>query len=398
MSKNSYFSKAHACKAPWISLSIRNGNRLSICSNSGFSAPMAADLPLSVSMNSKELQDYRLQHFNQTPLSSCAVCVQRSELNLRAQRHALNELPAEPDLNLNLETIDPAKVVLLDMNLSNICNLKCRMCSSLRSSSWKDDQKILSQELSFVPPPNQNVETYNNVDLETFTNLKYFILKGGEPLFDRSSLKIIERLVSLGRSREITLTIFTNGVFVRDNLKLLKEFKRLNLIFSFEGTGELYSYIRGGKILFSDLYQSIEAASQYENIFVSFMYTPQAYNIFDMSKALEFIAYKINPILRNKLDSQDLQITFGNILHYPYYLKISALPDAVRQEALNVLKQSKVYSLIDWNPIELLLRQAHDPDAYSKFVSYTKKLDEIRGDNLFTVVPEFEKLKADFAR
>jgi hypothetical protein len=399
MSRNHYFKKVRACKAPWIGMSIRNGNRLSFCSNSSFSAPIAPGQPLSEALNSAELQLYRTSHFENTPLSSCSVCVHRGDLNVRTQRDAYNDLPATVDLDQALQLVDPENVIILDMNLSNVCNLKCRMCSSLRSTTWKEDQKKLSDQLDFIGAPASATEPDIEMDLEKFPRLKYFILKGGEPLFDRRSIQQMERLVQLGRSREITLTIFTNGVFVKQNIELLKQFKKLNLIFSFEGTGDLYSYIRGGKISFSDFESNIHAAASFDNIAVTFMYTPQAYNVFDFAKALEFIAFKINPVLKNKLDASDFQNTFGNILFDPAFLKISVLPEAVRREALSQLKSSPAYTLIDWSGLEKFLLLPQETELYRKFIDYTRKLDQIRNENIFDFIPEFSQfgMAGDFA-
>lgn len=400
MDSNEYFKSKHSCKAPWLSLSIRNNNQLSVCSNSSFSISTAPNSALSSELNSAELQNYRNQHFAKSPLESCRVCTERNLLGVRAQRDALNELAQTADLNSSISELKKKDLLLLDLNLSNVCNLKCRMCSSLRSSSWKDDQKWLSDHLSFVRAPEIPLAPHMRLDLEEFSNLRYLILKGGEPLFDKASRALLKQLVELGYAKRIVLTIFTNGVFVEQSLADLKEFKELNLVFSFEGTGSLYSYIRGGTTDFNSFSNSVKAASNFKNIYTTFMYTPQAYNIFDLPRAIDFAANLSRESFINKLSSADLNTSFGNILLEPSYLSIPSLPNQIRLKALHNIRQSSSINLLNWSGLEQLLLAPFSDDSYKNFIMFTRYLDLRREESLFQAVPEFidTVISADYER
>jgi pyruvate-formate lyase-activating enzyme len=388
---SNYKNLPYSCMAPMISLSLRNGNNISICANSSWTMRLTEKIKLSEVLNLPALQSYRnLEHIQvaEAP-KTCRVCIERNKLGIRAQRNYFNELGQEAQMGSQLH---PEDIKILDINLTNICNLKCRMCSNLRSSSWFDDQEKISKRLSFIDPPKRSELSLIDFDIEKFTELKFVILKGGEPLFDKSAIHFLDKLIDSGLSEKISVTIFTNGISVKDRMNQLKRFKKINLIFSFEGTGDLYSYIRGGAgANFQQFHENVVAASNFENIFVSFMYTPQAYNILDWVKAYEYIFEDVQPLLRNKLDLHDLKSIFGNILHEPEYLAVDVLPLSIRTEALNLMRSSSLYEASFWKPLEELLQRPQQVTSYDKFIQYTKCLDSIRNENMFLAIPQFKK-------
>ena len=265
------------------------------------------------------------------------------------------------------------------------------MCSQLRSSTWSEDQKKLSEQLDFIKAPQAVEASLLNFDLEKFTGLKFIILKGGEPLFDKASLQFLQKLVDLRLSEKVSVTIFTNGIFVQKHIELLKKIKKVNLIFSFEGTGELYSYIRGGRdSSFDKFHENVRSVSDLENVFVSFMYTPQAYNVFDWIAAYRYITETVQPLLRNKLNAHDLKSLFGNILHQPEHLAVNVWPEEVRMSALQELHKNSDDAGLFFVPLEALLKKPQDQLQYDRFVRYTKHLDALRGENIFSCMPELK--------
>lgn len=380
-----------SCKAPWLGLAVRSDNTIAACSSSTYSTSLEGISSLSEALNSEALKIYRSDHFNNSPLNSCHVCTKRDAVNVRSLRNVFDELPKKVDTSNGMEPVDPRQIVMLDLNLSTHCNLKCRMCSALRSSGWQDDQSFLSKQLDFVSPPPDKKTVSLDLDLENFKNLRFVILKGGEPLFDKMSLDFIHKMVETGHSKNIVLTIYTNGIFSKKKIEVLSKFRKLNLIFSFEATGSLYSYIRGGAFKFKDFTENLKAFKGLENIYTSFMYTPQAYNVFDLSEAADFVIETANPLLTHKLVAKDVQTTFSNILIEPAYLGIDVLPDNVRQEALKKLKSRTHGMSINWDGIEKLLLKPQNKVGYGQFLKFTKLLDQRRSENVFAAIPDFAR-------
>ncbi|MCC2680214.1 MAG: hypothetical protein K0R29_2790 [Pseudobdellovibrio sp.] len=378
-----------SCKAPWVGLAVRSDNTIAACSSSSFSTTLEGVSSLSQAVNIEALKTYRTNHFTESPLDSCHVCTKRNAVDVRSLRNVFNDLPDAIKTESGIGTVDPSRIVLLDLNLSTQCNLKCRMCSAVRSSGWQSDQSFLASQLNFVAPPPRETPVELDLDLEKFPRLRFVILKGGEPLFDKTALNFMERMVQSGLSKNVTLTIYTNGIFAKKKLEILSQFKKLNLIFSFEATGGLYSYIRGGAYRFDSFTETLKAFQHLENIHISFMYTPQAYNVFDLPDAADFIIETANPLLNHKLALKDVQTSFSNILIDPAYLGIDVLPDSVRQEALKRLKSRKHRMEINWSGIEQLLTKPQNKDGYEKFLKFTKLLDQRRSENVLEAIPAF---------
>lgn len=379
------------CKAPWTSLSLRNNNIVSVCANSGASFKVEQPAKLSELLTKENFQKYRLSHRKESPLQSCGVCNFRKGHGLWTLRDNHNALASKYNYQWTTDQILPEDILHLDINLSNVCNLKCRMCSFNRSSSWRQDQAELSRRLDFIKPPEEFQKNLIEVDVEAFTNLKVVVLKGGEPFFDKAAVSLLKKMVVAGYAKNISLTVFTNGVFVGQHLDVLKEFGAVNLFFSFEGTGKLYQYIRGGTHTFEEFKENVRLAAQLKNIHVRFMFTPQAYNIFNLPEAVDFVWNEMAPVLSRQMTEENLGSYFGNVLVEPDYLAISALPLNLRSQALQKIKSSSLSRLELWKNFESVLMQQGTDEQVAKFFRYSKKLDEIRNENLFHIVPELDQ-------
>lgn len=380
------------CAAPWSALSLRNNNRVSICANSGFNLEVTEPTKLSQLLSHDAFESYRQSHQSDNLVATCNVCDVRAKHGLRTLRDNHNDLVLSNSI-CSAPRIQPGEILHLDVNLSNVCNLKCRMCSFSRSSTWKMDQAELARSLDFIMPPEEFQKNLLEIDVESFPNLKVVVLKGGEPFFDKTSLLFLKKLVELGFAKNISLTVFTNGVYVQNNIELLKKFKIVNLFFSFEGTGRLYQYIRGGHHSFDEFQKNIRLTAQIPNIFTRFMFTPQAYNLFNISEAVEFVWNEINPLLLYPVTEVNLASQFGNILIEPDFLAISVLPGEIRSQALQKIKKSSVSHLNFWTNFESVLSQSSNSENLSKFLKYSKKLDEIRKENIFEAIPELDTLE-----
>ena len=83
---------------------------------------------------------------------------------------------------------------------------------------------------------------------------------------------------------DVELFYTTNGTVVNPKiLNLLKQFKRVSICFSIEGTGELYSYIRGGKYTLEDFEKTLAMYSELDNVQIMSNVTLQNYNVFNFT-------------------------------------------------------------------------------------------------------------------
>ena len=131
------------CLAPWRALSIRPNGQ--VLPDGQFEEPYG-------NINSQELEEILAsepvaklrQSFIQGTFSKgCQSCQKKEAAIGHSRRLFFEDKLREFNPSAALDIQEPPDIQYLDLNLSNKCNLKCRMCSSHSSSAWVPEEKIL---------------------------------------------------------------------------------------------------------------------------------------------------------------------------------------------------------------------------------------------------------------
>jgi len=273
-------------------------------------------------------------------------------------------------------------IYFLEFNMSNICNLKCRMCNGISSSTWiKEELKLDALSKDYMRPVDNPEFGYTNLSEEivdrlfetpeVFTNLAYLSIKGGEPYMEPANKKVFKKLIDMGIAKNITLDVTTNGTIVDEEFhELAHQFGHTKWTVSIEGTGKLYQYIRGGEhFTIEQLTENLKSFEQFDRVIIAV--TVQTYNIAHLHKIKDWY---------REVCKSNYSIYFNNVVATPPYLNPRVLPD-------NILKKIK-FKLPNINYIQ-------DPKLASQlktFINFTKDLDKIRNTNILEVCPEFSSL------
>ena len=117
--------------------------------------------------------------------------------------------------------------------LGNACNLKCRTCNANYSSKWRKES--IDRNIEFWEPPSK-------IDLHDLEQSKFWLdiedwlphvrvleIMGGEPFYMKEFRKLIDKLVDMGVSKNIMITLSTNGTHYNDKLidKIVGNFENL---------------------------------------------------------------------------------------------------------------------------------------------------------------------------
>jgi sulfatase maturation enzyme AslB (radical SAM superfamily) len=203
--------------------------------------------------------------------SKCEACWKLEDVGMISLRQDLNvlRLPEMHHLVKHWFTNKQAawEVPVIELKLSNLCNLKCRMCWPKDSTPWVKDWPKVSH--FFEPSERDYIQTimdannmYRNPLLNLFESNSKFMqdlaeildkvtllqFAGGEPLLDPLHFKILETIpdpskVMLQYSTNLTELEFKKG---RNVLDIWKKFKGVKLVISIDGHRELNSKIRQG--------------------------------------------------------------------------------------------------------------------------------------------------------
>lgn len=323
--------------------------------------------------------------------AGCAECWHRESLGFNSHRLYGDDYD-------NLEN----EVQFLEFNLSNLCNLKCRMCNSDSSSAWIEDEKIIQQDpelnfrrrhgedLVYAFPSDKDLISY--LENQNLKNVKRLTFKGGEPLLHKQVFLITE-FFKKNNQTDIFIQFTSSGTIFNSRLDLLRDFREVEFTFSIEAIGSCYQYIRGGsKHDLGDILSLLKFLKGIPNFSIISNSCIPAYSFFSLGEL--YVWLKLN-IPDNREDFVSHQFVS---VDQPAYLGVKAIPKEYREQALEKsvldLKKNGMWTnvLEDQFSKILAVDQEHDEVLLEQFVKFTKKVDKIRSQDIAHAIPEYERL------
>ena len=402
---------------PFTGLATREDGAVKVCCRShpiGF----IQDQSLEEIWNNNTMQRIRRQVLSGVRPAECAPCFNLEDQGVESlrQRHIKGEIP-EARINLYpntlLQEILPFEFPTIEIKMNNLCNLKCRMCNPMDSTSWNDWQEVEGhyvKEDNFLVKKISDLNLKNKPFLDSFVDtdnwwtsfeklLPYFRrveFAGGEPLMDPTHYKILDMLSPYGDQIEIkyatNLTML--GKSNRTVWEYWPKFKSVAVNVSIDGIGNSYEYVRGNAS-WAELINNIKQIQTIPNV----------------SRIVGAVAVQVSNILiLNKMIKyflDDLGIVFyTNMVNYPNVLSAQCLPSELKAIAIERLQVSKLevptYKYVKENPIllNITLRQIDgvinylssndQSDKWPECVEFNRKLDITRNQNFTDTTPEFK--------
>jgi MoaA/NifB/PqqE/SkfB family radical SAM enzyme len=289
----------------------------------------------------------------------------------------------------------------LQLDVGNLCNLKCRMCQGYSSS--RIDQDPVHRRWNGGAPPDKErfpngkrwFEDKNFIMTELLQQpgqVKLLQFLGGETLLIKEVGDILQYLIDAGVADNIHLLATTNGTVIKSPwLGLAERFRYLVLNISIDGFGRYNEYIRyPGR--WDNLSRNIEILRKRSRTRLSVVTTLQAYNALNI---VELFRY---------LDSNKLEFFAQPVVH-PHYLNPQTLPPSVRRLAGARLRSYAAEDCLPKNR-ELILslaggleraggRELFDEKVMREFMLFTNDLDSTRGQSFSDTHPELLQLIND---
>jgi organic radical activating enzyme len=335
---------------------------------------------------------------NERPNPACGRCYEQEEAGFFSGRRSANKHHGH-----HIKRIDDDKFQMSywDIRFSNLCNLSCRSCGHIFSSSWYADQAKLAggdwkernKALNYAG------RTETDIWEQLIPHLDYveqIYFAGGEPLMMEEHYNILEELERRGRF-DVRLIYNTN--FTQVKLKdrwvfdYWKKFESVAVGASLDAMGPRAEYIRRGTdwaIVEQNRIKMLETCPN-----VDFYISPTV----SILNAMHVTDFHRDWVDRGLLRPQDLNV---NILQDPAYYRI----DIATLEYKKRIKQ-KFEQHLEWlRPQDQLQRatvgfesainfmmSTDNTALIPKFWAKTQELDTIRKENLLEVIPELEALQ-----
>jgi MoaA/NifB/PqqE/SkfB family radical SAM enzyme len=405
---------------PFTGLATREDGAIKACCRShpvGF----IQDAPLEEIWNNDTMKRIRKSVLTNIRPPECEPCFRLEDQGVESlrQRHISGVIP-EARVNLYPNALDavrddysmPFEIATMEIKLNNLCNLKCRMCNPMDSTSWNDwnvVEKFYKKEDNFLVEKIDTLNLKNKPFLDSFVDspnwwesfekvIPFFRrveFAGGEPLMDPTHYKILDMLAPYGDQIEIkyatNLTML--GKSNRTVWDYWPKFKSVAVNVSIDGIGASYEYVRGNAS-WAELINNIKQIQTIPNISrIVGAVAVQVSNVMVLDKMIEYFL-------------NDLGIVFyTNMVNYPNVLSVQAMPKNLRLEAITRLQavRSRVHGFkyVLENPVlvGITYKQIDGVINYLKIdkshlwqdcLEFNRNLDETRNQSFTEVTPEFK--------
>lgn len=291
----------------------------------------------------------------------------------------------------------PFKVRYLDLRLGNVCNLKCRTCNPVSSSSWIGEWREV-QNLAKLTGDGEvfDAEGFSKLrniawpdDQRTLENLKtiapsleQIYLTGGEPTLIPKQFEFLDYLIDQGFAARIELNYHTNLTKIHPRLiEYWRQFKHVHLNCSVDAVGELNDYIRHPSH-WPTLDKNLRALKNLNFLSLDLSSTIQVYNIFHLIPLFSY--------------AEELGIKANIILvHQPRCFSIKTLPLMLKEKAAEQLASHDFGDLIEnYAGITDFMFSEDWSEYLPELISVTNKIDHLRKQNVLNHAPELAYLFA----
>lgn len=409
------------CMHPFTGLATREDGAVCVCCRSH---PIGniQEQTLEEIWNNDNMKRIRKQVLGGVRPPECEPCFSLEDQGVESLRlrHVRGKIPEAriklyPNANhkINSEFEMPFEIPTMELKLNNLCNLKCRMCHPMDSTSWNDWSEVKEfykkeGNIMYAIVEEHNLEQKPHLDkfqdnpewwASLEKNLPHFRrveFAGGEPLMDPQHYRILDMLAPYGHQIEIkyATNLSMLGKSNRTIWEYWPKFKSVAVNVSIDGYSKSYEYIRGNAS-WAELINNIKQIQTIPNISrIVGAVTVQVSNILELDKICEYF-----------LD--DLGIVFHtHRVEYPKLLSAQVLPSELKSLAIERLEslKSKIkdFKLVQERPelLEYTLGQIQDninylnardqSDKWNDCIEFNQRLDKTRNQSFTDVTPEFK--------
>lgn len=319
---------------------------------SGFSTPCCL---LPKDTNIKQLQTEMLAGQRPSNCQKCWTLEDQGKTSDRQLKNSAFDFYTNRDIRFIEKDCQDGNYSLqiLKLYTSNLCNSTCVTCGPNASSAWATLKKVKTFEII-----NQD-----QLDTIPYKDLVMLSFVGGEPLFEKKNFDILEHMISIGNT-DCHISLVSNGSIElsQKQQNILGRFKNLNVCLSIDGIEKRFEYMRF-PLKWNILLENIDFFKSLNiDLFVS--YTISNLNIFYYDETVEWF------------NQQGLRYNY-NIVSYPEYFSIDALPEKIKLD----LKQ------------ELFKQHSVKDDAnFSRCLLEIQEQDKLKKISIKDYLPEFYEL------
>lgn len=387
------------CIYPWIHLHTYPTGEAYPCCHAEMKYPVGncKSQTLQEIWSDSPMRQLRNDMLNERKNPACARCYEQEESGFFSGRRSANKHHGHHVKKLDA---NPFEMTYWDIRFSNLCNLKCRSCGHIFSSSWYQDQaKLAGPDWAKNNKP-LNFAGRTEIDMweQLLPHMDYveqIYFAGGEPLMMEEHYRILEELE---RREMFHVRLIYNTNFTQTKLKdryvfdYWKKFSSVAVGASLDAMGPRAEYIRKG----TDWSQVEDNRRRMLDTCpdVDFYISPTL----SIMNAWHLPDFHRDWVAKGLLRPQDLNV---NILQDPAHYRIDIAPMRYKQRI-----RMKYAEHLEWlrpqDPLQRatvgfesainFMMSTDNSHLLPQFRQKTTQLDDIRNERMLEVIPELRSL------
>jgi pyruvate-formate lyase-activating enzyme len=385
------------CVMPFNSLEISPNGTCLVCCKIGRPIQRPDGRPFNLLensieevWNSEDLQSLRQRFIKGDRPKECQLCWTEEDAGTYSLRQQSNAMLKDRR--------DSPTVEYLVLKLSNLCNLKCRICNPEWSTSWAAEENQfhtpsaeVTLDLKARTAPKLRDENMRAIR-QWMPSLRRVLIYGGEPFLNKEAYSLLNELIDKGHASHVAVTLNSNGsVYDEKWVEALRKFERVDLFLSIDDVGPRFEYQRKGA-------KWEYVARNFERFMQVAQSTPH-FKVGVFASISLFNVLTIRDLLEWTLNFPEARVELYNLIHQPREFSIRNLPPAIKataEESLQSLELSRYNVGFDasQNAILGFLNLPPDPGFESpargleKIVHKLDDVDQRRSESFCTTFPE----------
>lgn len=356
--------------------------------------------------NNKPMRDLRLDMLSDRTNKTCNRCYEQEDSGFFSGRQSANKHHGHHIDRVHKTQADGSveqfEMTYWDIRFSNLCNLSCRSCGHIFSSSWYQDQakliggdwKKTHKALNYAG--RFETDAWEQL-IEHIDYVEQIYFAGGEPLLMEEHYRILDELV---RRKRFDVRLIYNTNFTHTDLKgksvfeYWKQFDSVAVGASLDASGARGEYMRKGTdwaVVEQNRRKMIEICPD-----VDFYISPTL----SIMNAEHLPEFHQDWVKKGFIQAQDLNV---NILQDPPHYRIDIAPVEYKTELeqkfrnhiawLNSCGDNLGRATQGFESAIAFMNATDNTHLIDTFWRKTHELDAIRKENIMDVIPELRALK-----
>jgi MoaA/NifB/PqqE/SkfB family radical SAM enzyme len=395
------------CMYPWVHMHAYPTGNAYLCCMTDMAFPIGncKTNTMKEIWNDRPMREVRQSMLTEKSVDACNRCYEQEASGFLSGRLSANKHHGHHIKKITKTqedgTFNNFELTYWDIRFSNLCNLSCRSCGHIFSSSWYQDQAKLSGPEWKKTHKVLNYAGRFETDaweqlVEHIDHVEQIYFAGGEPLLMDEHYRILDELV---RRKKFDVRLIYNTNFTHTELKdrsvfeYWKLFDFVSVGASLDDCGTRAEYIRKGTdwaVVEQNRRDMIKICPK-----VDFYISPTL----SIMNAWSITDFHQDWVKKGLIGPQDINV---NILQDPPYYRIDIAPAEYKQQ-LSTKFLNHIHWLRDQDPLGRatqgfesaikFMMATDNTHLIDTFWRKTNELDEIRKENIIDIIPELAALK-----